>query len=60
MNETIAFENRKLKNKRIISACYTRNGVAHVKTEHSRTQKIYHTCNLWQLFPDDINLEDDE
>ena len=57
MNEAIAFESRGLMEKRIMSACYTRNGVAHVKkTECSRAQKIYHT----QKCGNDVNLEDDE
>ena len=61
MNEAIAFEERNFKRKESISACYTGNGVAHIKkTECSKTQQFYHMYELWKLFQDDINYENDE
>ena len=61
MNESIAIEGRKPKRKGTISTCYTKNGVVHVKkTKRCKARKIYHMYELWGLFPDDVDLEDDE
>ena len=46
MNETIAFNCRKLKHSGLIHACYSRNGNVYIKeNETSRPFKVFH---LWQ------------
>ena len=39
MNESIAYEGRNLKRKGVTSACYTRNGVVHIKKQNIVKQK---------------------
>ena len=61
MNESLAYEGRNLKRKGVISACYTRNGVVHVKkTEHSKADKIRHINDLYELFPNHVTMEVEE
>ena len=53
VNENIAFKGRKLKIKGMVNACYTRNGVIHIKkSERSKPIKIYHMSEMYDLFPD--------
>ena len=48
MNESLAYEGRNLKRKGVIYACYTRNGVVHVKkTEYSKADTIRHINDLY-------------
>ena len=50
-----------LREKRVIYACYTRNGVVHVKkTEHSKADKIRHINDLYDLFPNHVTMEVEE
>ena len=61
MNESIAYEGRNLKRKGVIYACYTRNGVVHIKkTEHSKAEKIQHINDLYELFPDHVTIDGEE
>ena len=61
MNESIAYEGRNLKRKGVISACYIRNGVVHIKTtEHSKAEKIKHKNDLFDLFPNHITIDVEE
>ena len=61
MNESIAYECRNLKRKGVISACYTRNGVVHIKkTEHTKAEKIQHINDLCELFPNHFSVEVEE
>ena len=60
MNESLAYEGRNLKRKGVIYACYTRNGVVHVKkTEHSKAD-IRHINDLYDLFPNHVPMEVEE
>ena len=61
MNESLAYEGRNLKRKGVIYACYTRNGVVHVKkTEHSKADKIRHINDLYDLFLNYVTMEVEE
>ena len=53
MNESIAFNCRKLKRKELIHSCYSRNGIINIKmTDKSRPIKIFHMERLVNLFSD--------
>ena len=61
MNESITYEGRNLKRKGVISACYTRNGIVHIKkTEHCNVEKIKHINDLFELFPNHITVDVEE
>ena len=62
MNETIAYNCRKLKCSGLIYACYSRNGIVHIKeNEANRPIKVFHLVKL-SLFPDHFqnNNENDQ
>ena len=53
MNESIAFNCRKLERKELIHSCYSRNGIINIKmTDKSRPIKIFHMERLVNLFSD--------
>ena len=60
MNETIAFNCRKLKRSDLIHACYSRNGNVYIKeNETSRAFKVFHLGKLISLFPDHFQINDE-
>ena len=60
MNETIAFNCRKLKHSGLIHACYSRNGNVYIKeNETSRPFKVFHLGRLISLFPDHFQNNDE-
>ena len=60
MNESIAFNCRKLKRSNIIHRYYTRARIVHIRQkESSRPFKMFHISNLYELFPD-FAFADDE
>ena len=53
MNESLAYQGRKLKRNNHVYACYSRDGVVTIKiNEHSKATKIHHMKDLLDLFPD--------
>ena len=54
MNESIAFNCRKLKRKKIIiHSCYSRNGIINIeRTDKRRPVKVFHRERLVNLFSD--------
>ena len=60
MNESIAFNCRKLKRSGLIHACYSRNGNVYIKeNETSRTFKVFHLGKLISLSPDHFQNNDE-
>ena len=60
MNESIAFNCRKLKRSNIIQTCHTREGIVHIKQEESsKPFKIFHLSKLYELFPDFVFVVDE-
>ena len=60
MNETIAFNCRKLKHSGLIHQCYSRNGNVSIKeNEASRPFKVFHLGKLISLFPDHLQNNDE-
>ena len=60
MNESIAFNCRKLKHSGLIHACYSRNGNVYIKeNETSRPFKVFHLGKLISLFPDHFQNNDE-
>ena len=64
MNESIAFNSRKLKRNNITHVCCARQGIVYIKREDSsKPFKIFHISKLYELFPDfdcvDHEKEDD-
>ena len=60
MNETIAFNCRKLKRSGLIHACYSRNGNVYIKeNETSRPFKVFHLGKPISLFPDHFRNNDE-
>ena len=60
MNETIAFNCRKLKHSGLIHACYSRNGIVYIKAnETSRTINVFHLGKLISFFPDHLQNNDE-
>ena len=60
MNENIAFNARKLKQSRLVHACFTIDGIVRIKkSENSKSLKVFHMKNLGELFPD-FNFDIDE
>ena len=58
MNNSLAFQGRKLKRNKLVSACYTRDGIITIKiNEHSKAVKVHHLNDLLELFPD-FDFED--
>ena len=61
MNESIAFNCRKLKRSNIIHACYTREGIVHIKQEESsKPFKIFYISKLYKLYLDLVFVEDEK
>ena len=59
MNETIAFNCRKLKHSGLIHACYSRNGNVYIKeNETSRPFKVFHLRKLISLVLDHFQNND--
>ena len=59
LSKSIGFICRKLKRSNIIHACYTREGVVHIKQEKSsKPLKIFHISNLHEFFPDFVFADD--
>ena len=60
MNDTIAYNCRKLNRIDLIQACYTRNGIIYIKeNETSRLIKVFHLVKLFSLFPDHFRNNDE-
>ena len=60
VNESIAFNCRKLKSN-IIHTCYTREGIVHIiQEESSKPFKILHISKLYEIFPDFIFVDDEK
>ena len=60
MNENIAFNGRKLKRSGLVHACFTFNGIVHIKkSENSKPLKVFQMKNFRELFPD-FNFDVDE
>ena len=61
MNESIAFNCRKLKTSNIIHTCYTREGIVHIKQEESsKPFKIFHITTFYELFPNFVFVDDEK
>ena len=61
MNESNSFNCRKLKRNNIIHACYTREGIDHIKQEESsKPFKIFHISKLYELFLDYVFVDDEK
>ena len=60
MNETIAYNCRKLKRSGLIYACYSRNGIVYIKeNETSNPIKVFNLSKLISLFPDHFRNNDE-
>ena len=61
MNESIAFNCRKLKRSNIIHACYTKEGIVHMKQEESsKPFKFLYISKLHELYPDFVFVDDEK
>ena len=59
MNETLAYQGRKLKCNNLVNACYTRDSIVTIKiNERSKAIKIHHMNDLLELFPN-FEFEDE-
>ena len=59
MNESLAYQGKKLKRNNLVNACYTRDGTVTIKiNERSKAIKIHHINNLLELFPN-FDFEDE-
>ena len=60
MNETIAYNCRKLKRSGLILACYSGNGIVYInENETSRPIKVFHLDKLISLFSDHFRNNDE-
>ena len=60
MNETTAFNCRKLKRSALIHAYYSRNGNVYIKeNQTSRPCKVFHLGKRIPLFPDNLQNNDE-
>ena len=62
MNESIAYNSRKLKRSGLIHGCFSRDGIVRIEHwEKDRSMKVFHMDKLHELFPDfDFSDADDE
>ena len=61
MNDSIVFKCRNLRRSNIIHACYTREGVMHIKQEESsKPFKIFLVSKLYEFFPDFVFVDDEK
>ena len=61
MNESIAFNCRKLKRSNTIHTYYTREGIVHIKQEESsKPFKFFHISKLYELFPNFVFVDDEK
>ena len=59
MNESLAYQGRKLNRNILVNACYTRCGIVTTKNdERSKAIKIHHMNDLMELFPN-LDFEDE-
>ena len=59
INESLAYQGRKLKRNSVVNACYTRDGIVTIKiNERSKTIKIHHINDLQELFTN-FDFEDE-
>ena len=59
MNESIAFNCRKLIWSNIMHTCHTREGIVHIKHEESRKPfKIFYISKLYELVPNFVFVDD--
>ena len=59
MNESLAYQGRKLKRNNFVNACYTRDGTVTIKiSDRSKAIKVYHMI-CWTSFQISI-FDDDE
>ena len=59
MNESLAYQGRKLKHSNLVNACYTRDSIVTIKISGcSEAIKVYRTNDLLDLFPD-FNFDDE-
>ena len=59
MNESLAYQGRKLKRNNLVNACYTRDGIVTIKiNELSKAIKYHHMNDLLELFPN-FDFEDE-
>ena len=60
MNESLAYQGRKLKRKNLVNACYTTDGIVTIKiSDRSKAIKVYHMNDLLDFFPN-FDFDDDE
>ena len=60
INESIAFNGRKLKRSGLVHVCFTNDGIVRIKeSENSKSLKVFHMKNLRELFSD-FNFDIDE
>ena len=61
MNEDIAFNGKKLKQRGLVQACFTIDDIVCIKkSENSRPLNVFHMKNLCELFPDfDFDVDED-
>ena len=57
MNESLAYQGRKLKRNNLVNACYTRDDIVTINTR-SKAIEIHHMNDLLELFPN-FNFEDE-
>ena len=61
MNESIAFNCRKLKRSNTIHTYYNEEGIVHIKQEESsKPFKIFHISKLYETFPDFVFVDDEK
>ena len=59
MNESLAYQARKLNHNNLVNACHTRDGIVTIKINgSSKTIKIHDMSDLLELFPN-FDFEDE-
>ena len=60
INESLAYQGRKLKRNNLVNVCYTRHDIVTIKiNDRSKAINVYHMNDLLDLFPD-FDFDDDE